>query len=376
MSLAGIYIHIPFCKSKCSYCDFYSSGNTRLLNRIINALCIEISSRKSYLPSENIETIYFGGGTPSLMSLYHLQQLFTTIESTFDLSHLKEVTIEANPDDLSDEYLQMLASLPFNRLSIGIQSFNDSELTMLKRRHTAKEANNAVIRAKKYFPNISIDLMFGLPLQTIESWDQSIQQSLALNVQHISAYQLTLEKGTSLYKEWINNVVHPASDELSTEMYFYLVDNLKKAGFEQYEISNFAMPAYESKHNSSYWKGIPYLGIGPSAHSFNGSSRQWNISNNLHYLAGIENNKPEIEIEQLTEKDHYNEKIITALRTKQGISLVDFEKCFGKFLTQRLLQNADKYISGNLLRLTDESLYMTTSGFWLSDGIMADLMLD
>ncbi|MBB3188561.1 radical SAM family heme chaperone HemW [Microbacter margulisiae] len=376
MSLAGIYIHIPFCKSKCSYCDFYSSGNTKLLNRIINALCIEISSRKSYLPSENIETIYFGGGTPSLMSLYHLQQLFTTIESTFDLSYLKEVTIEANPDDLSDEYLQMLANLPFNRLSIGIQSFNNSELTLLKRRHTAKEANNAVIRAKKYFSNISIDLMFGLPLQTIESWDQSIQQSLALNVQHISAYQLTLEKGTSLYKEWVNNVVHPASDELSTEMYFYLVDNLKKAGFEQYEISNFAIPAYESKHNSSYWKGIPYLGIGPSAHSFNGTSRQWNISNNLRYLAGIENNKPEIEIEQLTEKDHYNEKIITALRTKQGISLVDFEKCFGKFLTQRLLQNADKYISGNLLRLTDESLYMTTSGFWLSDGIMADLMLD
>jgi oxygen-independent coproporphyrinogen-3 oxidase len=333
--------------------------------------------RKSYLnETDLVETIYFGGGTPSVLGEAHLHHLFGTLNLLFDLSQCKEITLEANPDDLSESYLDMLSLFPINRLSIGVQSLHDNELQLLNRRHSAQEAQEAVQRAKQYVSNISIDLMFGLPLQTLDSWNETIEKSLALEVQHISAYQLTLEKGTKLYRQREFGNIFPASDELSTEMYFMLVNKLIDAGFEQYEISNFSLPTYASRHNSAYWQEKSYLGIGPSAHSFNGISRQWNIANNIRYVAGIENGEPEIEQELLTEKDHYNEKIMTALRTRTGIDLSTFEVRFGNGQTQHLLKAAEKYLSTDLLQLHENYLRLTSESFWISDGIITDLMID
>lgn len=375
--MSGIYLHIPFCKSTCSYCDFYSTGQINLLDRVVNALCEELTLRQSYLKtSDPVETIYFGGGTPSVLGSTHLQYLFDTLNHLFDLSQCKEITLEANPDDLSENYLHMLSHFPINRLSIGIQSLHDNELQLLNRRHSAQEAIEAVKRTRHYISNISIDLMFGLPLQTLASWNETIEKSVELHVQHISAYQLTLEKGTKLYRQKELGKVLPASDELSTEMYFMLVQKLADAGFEQYEISNFSLPSYASKHNSAYWQEKCYLGVGPSAHSFNGISRQWNVANNKHYLNGIGKGDPEIEQEQLTETDHYNEKVMTALRTKTGIDLSAFEKQFGNSKTQQLLQAADKYLSTGLLKLQEDHLHLTTESFWISDGIITDLMIE
>ncbi len=375
--LSGIYLHIPFCKSTCSYCDFYSTGQIKLLDRVVNALCKELIVRKGYFKeTDSVETIYFGGGTPSVLEEVHLHHLFETLNHLFDLSKCKEITLEANPDDLSESFLDMLAHFPINRLSMGVQSLHDNELKLLNRRHSAQDAIEAVQRAKQYVSNISIDLMFGLPLQTLDSWNETIEKSLALEVQHISAYQLTIEKGTKLYRQRELGKVLPASDELSTEMYFMLVNKLTDAGFEQYEISNFSLPSYASKHNSAYWQEKSYLGIGPSAHSFNGISRQWNIANNMRYLIGIENGEPEIQQEQLTEKDHYNEKIMTALRTKIGIDLSAFEVRFGNGQMQHLLKAADKYLSTGLLQLQENHLRLTSESFWISDGIIADLMID
>jgi oxygen-independent coproporphyrinogen-3 oxidase len=343
----------------------------------VNALCEELTLRQSYLKtSDPVETIYFGGGTPSVLGSTHLQYLFDTLNHLFDLSQCKEITLEANPDDLSENYLHMLSHFPINRLSIGIQSLHDNELQLLNRRHSAQEAIEAVKRTRHYISNISIDLMFGLPLQTLASWNETIEKSVELHVQHISAYQLTLEKGTKLYRQKELGKVLPASDELSTEMYFMLVQKLADAGFEQYEISNFSLPSYASKHNSAYWQEKCYLGVGPSAHSFNGISRQWNVANNKHYLNGIGKGDPEIEQEQLTETDHYNEKVMTALRTKTGIDLSAFEKQFGNSKTQQLLQAADKYLSTGLLKLQEDHLHLTTESFWISDGIITDLMIE
>jgi oxygen-independent coproporphyrinogen-3 oxidase len=343
----------------------------------VNALCEELTLRQSYLKtSDPVETIYFGGGTPSVLEEAHLHYLFDTLNHLFDLSQCKEITLEANPDDLSESYLDMLSHFQINRLSMGIQSLHDNELQLLNRRHSAQEAIEAVKRANHYVSNISIDLMFGLPLQTLESWSETIEKAVELHVQHISAYQLTLEKRTKLYRQKELGKVLPASDELSTEMYFMLVQKLADAGFEQYEISNFSIPSYASKHNSAYWQEKCYLGVGPSAHSFNGISRQWNVANNKRYLNGIEHRKPEIEQEQLTETDHYNEKVMTALRTKTGIDLSAFEKQFGNSKTQQLLQAANKYLSTGLLKLQEDHLCLTTESFWISDGIITDLMIE
>ena len=348
-----------------------------MLDRVVNALCKELIVRKDYFKeTDPVETIYFGGGTPSVLEEAHLHHLFETLNQLFDLSQCKEITLEANPDDLSESYLYMLSHFPINRLSMGVQSLHDNELQLLNRRHSAQEAIEAVQRAKQYVSNISIDLMFGLPLQTLDSWNETIEKSLALEVQHISAYQLTIEKGTKLYRQRELGNISPASDELCTEMYFMLVKKLANAGFEQYEISNFSLPAYTSKHNSAYWQEKPYLGIGPSAHSFNGISRQWNIANNMRYIAGIENGEPEIEQEQLTEKDHYNEKILTALRTKTGVDLSAFEERFGNKQMQHLLKAADKYLSTGLMKLQENHLCLTSESFWISDGIIANLMID
>ena len=374
--VATLYIHIPFCKSRCSYCDFYSGIQLSLMERLVDALCLEIALRADYLKGETVETIYFGGGTPSLLTHEHFTRLFQSIQSQFDINDSKEITLEANPDDLSDDYLEMLSLLPFNRISIGLQSLDDTELSLLRRRHSASQAIDAVRKSQRYFSNVSIDLMYGLPAQTIFTWEHTISAALALNVQHVSAYHLTYENGTLLERKRREGKVVPVSEETSVEMFRILCDRLLEKGIEQYEISNFSLSGYRSKHNSSYWHGVNYLGIGPSAHSFDGDSRQWNVADIVSYVEGIEKNRMSLEKEQLTTIDKYNECIMTLLRTVEGISLDFVEQKFGSNRKVFLLRQAARFIHTNLLCNVNGFLKFTPDGFFVSDGIITDLMAD
>jgi oxygen-independent coproporphyrinogen-3 oxidase len=321
-----------------------------------------------------LETIYFGGGTPSLLSTEHLSAIFESIQSHWNISNCKEITLEANPDDLSEEKLEKLSKLPINRLSIGIQSFNDNELKMLRRRHSAQQAIDAVKRAQQYFSNISIDLMYGLPEQTISSWEDTISEALALNIQHISAYHLTYEDGTLLERKRREGRIFPVLEEESVRMYRLLQNMLHEKGIEQYEISNFAIPGFHSRHNSSYWRGINYLGIGPSAHSFDGESRQWNIANTLQYITGIEQGTPHFEKEVLSGTDRYNEMIMISLRTTDGISLERVEQEFGTNAKEELIKQSARFIESGIMLFEENHLRLTSDGLFLSDGIITDLM--
>jgi oxygen-independent coproporphyrinogen-3 oxidase len=321
-----------------------------------------------------LETIYFGGGTPSLLSTEHLSAIFESIQSHWDISSCHEITLEANPDDLSEEKLKELSELPINRLSIGIQSFNDNELKILRRRHTAQQAVDAVKRAQKYFSNISIDLMYGLPEQTISSWENTISEALALNIQHVSAYHLTYEEGTLLERKRREGRVFPVLEEESVTMYRLLQNMLHEKGIEQYEISNYAIPGFHSRHNSSYWEGIRYLGIGPSAHSFDGESRQWNIANTLQYITGIEQGTPHFGKEVLSKTDKYNEMIMISLRTMNGISLERVEKEFGTNTKKELVKQSARFIDAGIMLLEENRLHLSSEGLFLSDGIITDLM--
>ena len=374
--MAGLYIHIPFCKSRCAYCDFYSGIQLPLMDRLVDALCREIALRADYLKDEPLETIYFGGGTPSLLSQTHFLQIFQTIRQYFEVNPNSEITIEANPDDLNDEKVEMLASLRINRLSIGIQSFDDAELTLLRRRHTANQATEAVERCKKIYSNISIDLMYGLPSQTISNWQHTISAALSLNIQHISAYHLTYEEGTLLERKRREGKITPVTEEISVEMFRILREMLHEKGIEQYEISNFALPGYHSRHNSAYWQGIPYLGIGPAAHSFDDDNRQWNVADTVDYIESIEKDSLNFEKEYLTIDDKFNELIMISLRTIKGISLYQVESKFGDVRKALLLKHAARFIETGLLQVVDNYLQLTQDGIFVSDGIIADLMVD
>ncbi|MEG1587164.1 MAG: radical SAM family heme chaperone HemW, partial [Bacteroidales bacterium] len=269
--MAGIYIHIPFCKTRCLYCDFFSNTRMDKKNAFIATLCKEIENRKTYLGDATIKTLYFGGGTPSQLEEADFRQIFTTLKNCFDLSQCHEITLEANPDDLSESYIAMLRTLPFNRISIGIQSFSDRDLKFLNRRHDAQQAIRAVNNCKQAgFDNISIDLMYGLPGQTPDEWEKNLETALSLNIQHISSYHLIYEEGTALYRLLERGKVNPVDEESSLQMFRTLIDTLRKKGFVQYEISNFARDERYSMHNTSYWTGDKYLGLGPGAHSFDG----------------------------------------------------------------------------------------------------------
>ena len=372
--MAGLYIHIPFCKSRCSYCDFHSGVQLALLDRYVKALCAELETRFPYLGDDPLETIYFGGGTPSLLQQQQLALIFETIQKRWDIANCTEITLEANPDDLSEEKLNDLKLLPINRLSVGIQSFNDAELTLLRRRHTAQQAIDAVQRARQYFPNISIDLMYGLPGQTILTWQHTISQALALNIQHISAYHLTYEEGTLLERKRKEGRIMPVTEEESVAMYQLLRNMLSEKGIEQYEISNFALPGYHSRHNSSYWEGISYLGIGPAAHSFDGASRQWNVANTLHYITSLEEGSLCFEKEVLSPTDKYNEMIMISLRTTKGIPLCRVEKEFGVEAKDALIKQSLRYITSGVMVLENNCLRLSPEGLFLSDGIIAELM--
>jgi len=370
--MAGIYIHIPFCKRRCSYCDFFSSTETGRKERYVVALCNELNHRKDYLQGQSVETIFFGGGTPSVLSFPDFGKILDTLYSVYDYDDAdREVTLEANPDDITQDYLPTVKFFPFNRISLGVQSFNDRELKLLNRRHNAQSAVQAVkLLQQARYNNISIDLMFGLPEQDINTWTVTLRQAIDLQVQHISAYHLTYEEGTPLYKQLKEGSITSIDEEMSRRMFEVLMDTLADAGFEHYEISNFARPGFQSRHNTSYWNGTHYLGVGASAHSYNGVSRRWN-SNTLapnYWTSGFK-------IEVLDEKMKYNDFVITRLRMMKGMDLSELTTLFGDSLKAYCLKQAEKHIAGGLLQLENNRLRLTRKGIFVSDGIMRDLIL-
>ncbi|WP_042371034.1 radical SAM family heme chaperone HemW [Bacteroides neonati] len=373
--MAGIYIHIPFCKTRCIYCDFYSTTRSEMKERYILALCRELEMRQDYLQNKPVETIYFGGGTPSQLSAVDFERIFATIDRLFGREHCREITLEANPDDLTPEYLHSLSHLPFNRISMGIQTFNDTTLKLLKRRHTALQAIQAVAACRQAgFQNISIDLIYGLPGETLERWKNDLQQAIALDVEHISAYHLIYEEGTPLYIMCKNHQVEEVDEESSVDFFSLLIDQLTEAGYEQYEISNFCRPGKLSQHNTSYWQGTKYLGCGPSAHSFDGDSREWNSSSIDAYVEGINQGMRVFETEQRYEATRYNEFILTSLRTVWGISLNQLQSTFNDKLYHYCLRIADKHLQSGTLELRNNALCLSRKGIFVSDGIMSDLL--
>lgn len=373
--MAGIYIHIPFCKTRCIYCDFYSTTRSELKERYIHALCRELEIRRQYLQGEPIETIYFGGGTPSQLSGEDFQQVFDTIEKTYGMKQVQEITLEANPDDLTPQYVQTLANLPFNRISMGLQTFDEVTLRLLNRRHTAAQAITATKCCREAgFRNISIDLIYGLPGETVERWEHDLTQAIALNPEHISAYHLIYEEGTPIYKMLQQHRVNEVNEESSVHFFSSLIDRLTAAGYEHYEISNFCRPGYHSRHNTSYWQGIPYLGCGPSAHSFNRYEREWNIASLNKYLNGIESGERAYEAEILDTTTRYNECIITSIRTNQGLSLTKLKEEFGTELWQYCLSMAAPSIKNGMLEEREGNLRLTRKGIFISDSIMSDLL--
>lgn len=373
--MAGIYIHVPYCKTKCIYCDFFSQTNSLSQSAYVQSLCNEIALRKTYLDNEPVKTIYFGGGTPSQLSLDEFKSIFGAIYAAFEVEENAEITIEANPDDLSEQYISQLVTLPINRISIGIQSFEDRELKFLKRRHSAQQAKDVVrLCQRSGYNNISIDLIYGLPDQTMDIWKKNIEEAMQLNVQHISAYHLIYEEGTKLYKLFTHGDVKAVDEEVSVDMFSYMMDRLGNEGFEHYEISNFAKPNFHSRHNSSYWLGDKYLGLGPAAHSFDGIHRAWNISSISKYIDGINKGSPNIEIEEADKKSRYNDFILTGMRTKWGVSLTHLEKLFGQAMLEYCLKNAQKYIHQGVVIREKDTLTLSKEGIFISDGIMSDLM--
>ena len=373
--MAGIYIHIPFCAKRCTYCDFYTEVAPKLIPVLVDSIVRELNVRKSYLQNETINTIYFGGGTPSILNREEFSKIFETIFSIYSVDKNAEITFEANPDDLTVDFFDSIKTLPFNRISIGIQSFDDEDLKRINRRHSAKQAAEAVKNAQNAgFTNISIDLIYGLPFQTIEKWNRQLDTALSLNIQHVSAYGLTYEEGTKLWKQRENGTVKPVIDETMNEMYLLLVNKMKENGFEAYEISNFAIRNFRSRHNSSYWKQDMYLGVGPSAHSYDLNSRQWNIASITKYISALENNTTFFEKEELTLFDRYNDYVMVSLRTLEGIDLVFLEQKFGLELATYCFVNIQSYIENNYVIHSDKKLSLTLEGIMISNQILIQLM--
>lgn len=372
--MAGIYIHIPFCKSRCIYCDFYSSTLKNKEADYVEALCKELIQRKGYLHGETVETVYLGGGTPSQLSITELQHIIDVIKDTYGWQSVKEATLEANPDDLSPEYLSSLKKLGFNRLSIGVQTFQDNILKLIKRRHNAKQVQQAVKDAHSAgFTNISIDLIYGLPEQDMTSWQEDVELAIQTGATHISAYGLTYEEGTPIFRMRHDKVIQEATDEEYLTRYTYLVKRLKEAGFIHYEISNFAQPELYSQHNSSYWKGIKYLGCGPSAHSYNGESRQWNVASIEEYITAINTNTSCFEREELNLMSQYNDFVMTSLRTMWGINLQQLTDKYGTEYYRYLLDKAAIYLKNGKLTQEGDIIKLSEQGVFVSDGIISDL---
>jgi oxygen-independent coproporphyrinogen-3 oxidase len=373
--MSGIYIHIPFCKQACHYCDFHFSTSLKKKDEMVLALAKEIALRKNEFKDEIVETIYFGGGTPSILEVADIRLLIDTVYQNYKVINNPEITVEANPDDLTETRITELSHNQINRLSIGIQSFFEVDLKLMNRAHNSEEAKKCLEIATKHFDNISIDLIYGVPGMSNEKWLQNIETALSFNVPHISSYALTVEPKTALHSFIQKGIIPQPDDEVAQEHFHLLVDKLEQNGFIHYELSNFGKENYFSKNNSSYWLGKKYIGIGPSAHSYNGVSRSWNVANNSVYLKSIAENHLPSETETLTKTDRYNEYVMTGLRTVWGISLDRIEREFGKTYLDYLNQQAAKYIEDHLLFVDDNILRTSKSGKFLSDGIASDLFL-
>ncbi|GAA3763709.1 radical SAM family heme chaperone HemW [Flavobacterium ginsengiterrae] len=371
--MSGIYIHIPFCKQACHYCDFHFSTSMKKKDEMVLALAKEIAMRKSEFENEIVETIYFGGGTPSVLSSFEINFLIEEVYKNYKVSENPEITLEANPDDLSTERILELSKSPINRLSIGIQSFYEDDLKMMNRAHNSAEAKKCLEEATKYFDNISLDLIYGIPGLTDEMWKQNIQTALDFGIPHISSYALTVEPKTALSKLIQTGKVAEPQDEAASNHFNILVEMLQKNGFIHYELSNFGKENYFSKNNSAYWLGKKYIGIGPSAHSYDGEKRGWNIANNSLYLKAIQNDELPIETEILTKSDRYNEYIMTGLRTIWGVSLEKIEKEFGIEYLNYLKTQSQKFLNDDLLSIENNILKPTSKGKFLTDGIASDL---
>ena len=398
--MAGIYIHIPFCKSRCIYCAFYSTTDPSLRQRYVDAVCREmvIRGERREERGERIDTIYLGGGTPSQLTADQLRQLFIYINKVYGqnqslssllspLSSNTEVTIECNPDDITPEYAEALSQLPVNRVSMGAQTFDDQRLHFLHRRHTANQVQQAVSRLREAgICNISIDLMYGFPGETLSQWERDIDSALSLDVEHLSAYCLSIEEGTPLHRMMktpsnspclggesesaLNREDLGGSEELQRQMYYLLIDRLTAAGYEHYEISNFAKPGFRSRHNSSYWTDVPYIGLGAAAHSYDGQQRRWNIDDINTYIKGIENGEPAYDYELIDDTTRYNDRVMLALRTCEGLDLQSLTPADRDYL----LPLANRYIADGLLSNDGRRLRLTRNGLFVSDMVISDLM--
>ena len=370
--MSGIYIHIPFCKQKCYYCDFHFSVSLSRKDALLQSIIRELELRKAEI-LQKVETIYFGGGTPSILSMDEINSILETIYRNYDVIESPEITLEANPDDLNLKKIKELAASKINRLSIGIQSFFDEDLKYMNRAHTAKEALNSLTLAKQYFDNITIDLIYGIPNMTDARWKENLDIVFNLKIPHISAYALTVESKTAL-ASFIKKGKYPPLDEDQAKQHFEILsEKTKEHNYIAYEISNFGKENYFSKHNTSYWQGKHYLGIGPSAHSYNGTTRSWNIANNAKYIKSIQQNILPLEIEQLSKNNRFNEMIMTGLRTIWGVSLAQIEKDFGLDYKENLIKKIQKYLQNKTLKLNHNILLITKKGRFLADGIAADL---
>lgn len=377
--MAGLYVHIPFCATRCSYCGFYSTTKLDLQDRYVDSLCREIALRKEYLSSYStdskaantiIRTIYIGGGTPSQLSRYSLEKLFHAIDTYLECSP-EEVTMEVNPDDVTNDLAETISALHINRVSMGAQTFDDNRLKFLNRRHKSFQVERAIeILHEHGVGNISIDLMFGFPGQTCDSWKEDVRRAISLDIQHISAYSLMYEEGTRLYRMLKENMIKEIDEEVSLNMYNELINILCGAGYEHYEISNFAKKGYRALHNSSYWHDIPYLGIGAAAHSYNIKSRQWNVSDINKYIESISHDTVPFTFESIDADTHYNDIVTTELRTSEGI---DLSRLADKYV-QYIVKQAARHVADKTVDINDGHLKLTREGLYISDMIMSDLM--
>lgn len=372
--MAGIYIHIPFCKTKCHYCDFYKQIGSTHISSFLQALHGEIVQRASELHGQFVDTIYIGGGTPSLLAVEQLNELLGWLHECFVVRSHAEITLECNPDDLTPDYIRRLGESVINRLSIGAQSFQDCDLQLMNRRHCAMQAIGAVRMAQDAgFDNISIDLIYGLPQMPLAVWQHNIAQAVELNVSHVSAYHLTYHEGTLFYKRMQEGLLQEIPDEESFQQFEMLREKMAEAGYEHYEISNFAKEGRYSQHNRAYWERKPYVGLGPSAHSFDWHSRRWNCSSVSQYVEAMRNQSVYFETEQLSEQDQYNDYIITRLRTKWGIDESYLQAHFSPLLLAHFLSQADAHLKTGQMLCEEHCYTLSTTGLFVSDAIMEDL---
>ena len=374
--MAGIYIHIPFCKKACHYCNFHFSTSLKLKNDFLEALLNEISLRTPYLNNENVSTIYFGGGTPSLLNIEEIQSILDKIHAVYSVRTDAEITLEANPDDITEDKLISWKNAGVNRLSIGVQSFFEEDLAWMNRAHTAEQSVHNLLLAKKHFENITIDLIYGMPTLSDAKWKQNVEQAIKAAITHLSCYALTVEPKTALSAMIKRHELSDVDPNDQARQFLLLMEWMDKAGYEHYEISNFALPTKRSRHNSSYWQGESYLGLGPSAHSFDGTSRQWNIANNPLYIQSLLNNQLNFEKEVLTPAQQLNEYIMTSLRTVEGLDTNYVSNRFSNDEATRIQRSGDEFIRKELLIQKEKNLILTRQGKLFADGIAAELFAE